>query len=498
MSATLVRGDDLDCDPIFASFTAFHQRFAGIFSRPEPRSQAGKYLRALMGPVERRNGWQIAEAVGDTRPGPTQRLLHEAVWSADEAGNRLRDYVIEHFGNPEGIGVLDETGFLEKGTESVGVGRQYTGTAGKVENCQLGVFLSYACPTGHVLLEREIYLPKAWADDEERREKAKVPRQVRFQSKPSLARTMLARAWDAGVPMRWVTGDEVYGHDPTLRDFVATNDRLFVLAVRCNTRVWTARPALEPVPRKRKGRAGPGAMRVVGGTPPALSVDAVMTRGGSTAWHRLVTQFGEKGPIEHDWAAVRVVECRSRLPGPDRWLLVRRSVSNPLELAYYLSNAPLDTPLLQLARVASSRYTIEPCFGEAKGDVGMDHYEVRQWPSWYRHITLCMMALAWLTVVRGSVDQALLAAFRGVATPKPEPSLLPAPRVPATELEADGELAPHTPPPEAAPRVPGSPGTASATVRDDSEPAGSERGLPSVPAVEREKKRRIPARAPRA
>lgn len=418
MSAAITAVGNPDGDLVYASFAAFHERFAGVFPRPEPRSHAGKYLRALMGPVERRNGWQIAEAVGDASPGAVQRLLHQAVWSADEAGDRLREIVRETFGDPEGIGVVDETGFLKKGTESVGVGRQYTGTAGKIENCQVGVFVSYVSPKGHVLLEREIYLPKAWAADAARREKAKVPREVRFQTKPALARRMLARTWAAGMPMRWVTGDEVYGNDPKFRDFVTAHGRRFVLAVGCKTRVWTTRPALEPVPRKRSRKStSRRAMRVVQGAAPALPVDAVVASWRPQAWQRVVTQFGEKGPIEHDWAAVRVVECRSKRPGPDRWLLARRSVSNPSEIAYYLAEAPLDTPLQSLAMVASSRYTIEQCFEEAKDDVGMDHYEVRQWPSWYRHITLCMMALVWLTLARAGLDQAMLAAFRGVTVP---------------------------------------------------------------------------------
>ena len=325
----------------------------------------------------------------------------------------------ETFGDPDGIGVVDETGFLKKGTESVGVGRQYTGTAGKNENCQVGVFVSYVSPKGHVLLEREIYLPKAWAADAKRREKARVPRGVRFQTKPALAQTMLARTWAAGMPMRWVTGDEVYGNDPKFRDFVTAHGRRFVLAVGCKTRVWTTRPAMEPVPWKRKSTS-PRAMRVEEGADPSLPIDAVAAHWRPEAWQRLVTQFGEKGPIEHDWAATRGVECRARRPGPDRWLLARRSVSNPSEVAYYFAEAPIGTPLQTLAVVASNRYTIEQCFEEGKDDVGMDHYEVRHGPSWYRHITLCRMALVWLISARASLDQAMLAAFRGVAAPGPE------------------------------------------------------------------------------
>ena len=457
MSAALVPDRDLDSSPVYASFAAFHARFAGIFSRPEPRAQAGKYLRALMGPVERRNGWQVAEAVGDTRPGPTQRLMHQAVWSADAASDRHREVVIEAFGDAEGIGVVDETGFLKKGTESAGVGRQYTGTAGKVENCQIGVFVSYVSPKGHVLLERELYLPKAWTGDPERREKAKIPGAVRFKTKPTLATVMLTRAWKAGVPMRWVTGDEVYGNDPKFRDFVTANHRHFVLAVGCKTLVWTTRPALESVPPKRRYRSVNPAVRTVAETAPPRTVTALVASWAPEMWHRIVTQFGEKGPIEHGWAAMQVVECRQRRPGPGRWLLARRSMSDPTEIAFYLADAPADASLAVLAKVASSRYTIEQCFREAKGDVGMDHYEVRQWPSWYRHITLCMMALTWLAMARTALDQVLLSAFRGVAAPAsdpaatraavPSPSSLEAPSKALDSSHSDGPSTPIEDPP---------------------------------------------------
>lgn len=447
MSAALVLDSDPDRSPVYASFSSFHARFAGIFSRPEPREQAGKYLRALMGPVERRNAWQIGEAIGDKRPGPTQRLMHQAVWSADAASDVHREVVIESFGDPEAIGVVDETGFLKKGTESAGVGRQYTGTAGKVENCQIGVFVSYLSPKGHVLLERELYLPKAWTEDRERREKARIPRAVRFKTKSALAMAMLARAWKAHVPMRWVTGDEVYGNDPKFRDFVSANRRNFVLAVGCKTLVWTTRPALESVPPKRRSRPAMPAIRAVLETEPPRTATALVASWAPERWRRIVTQFGEKGPIEHEWAAMRVVECRKHLPGPERWLLARRSMGDPSEIAFYLADAGPDVPLDVLARVAASRYTIEQCFGEAKDDVGMDHYEVRQWPSWYRHITLCMMALTWLTMARAELDQVLLSAFRGVATPASDPA---SPRPPSPSgsasrtLESSGSSAPTT------------------------------------------------------
>jgi SRSO17 transposase len=389
-------------DALAQDFESFHARFASLFARSEPRDEAVKYIRALMGAAARRNGWQLAEAVGDRTPDRVQRLLYGADWSADAARDRLIDFAIERFGDPQGIGVLDETGFLKKGTESVGVARQYSGTAGKVENCQIGVFLSYTSPLGHVLLDRRLYMPVAWFSDPARMQRAHVPEDVSFKTKPALALEMLRSAWRQGVPMAWVTGDEVYGDDPALRDGIAAEHHRYILAVASITPVWTERPAVTEPPAERERRSGrPRTRRLLApDAPHASTVKTVVDRWSPTQWQRLAVHLGEKGPIEHDWACARVIDSRRRLPTEEIWLLARRSVSKPSEIAYYLSNADAETSLAMLAHVASSRYTIEQCFEEAKDDVGLDHYEVRTWPSWHRYITLGMMALAWLASAR--------------------------------------------------------------------------------------------------
>jgi SRSO17 transposase len=396
---------------LFEDFNAFRGRFASLFARSEAREQAGKYLRALLGPVERRNGWQLAEAMGDTSPKSTQRLLREASWDANAAREIVQDIAVEQIGEPEAIGVIDETGFVKQGRESVGVARQYTGTAGKITNCQVGVFVGYTSSKGSVLIDRELYLPKNWCQDQKRLARAKVPTGVRFYTKPTLAAKMLGRAWKRGVPMRWVVGDEVYGNDPKLRDFVANQGRRFVLSIPCSTQVWTERPSLEPSPRGRRDRKTSGRMRLVKGSPASRRVDQRVAAWKPARWHRLITQYGEKGPIEHDWACMRVIESRNKLPGEERCLLVRRSITDPSEMKYYFSNADADTPLATLAYVASRRYTIEQCFEEAKDDTGMDHYEVRHWQGWYRHITLCMMALEWLVLLRVKANEAMAKAW---------------------------------------------------------------------------------------
>ena len=382
-----------------ADFYAFSARFADVFGRKEPRMQAVKYLRGLMSQVPRKNGWQMAEVMGDRIPDATQRLLYQAQWSADAARDRLLKYSIEVFGDEDGIGVVDETGFIKKGNRSVGVKRQYSGTAGKIENCQIGTFLSYATAKAHVFLDRRLYLPEEWCNDAARREQAKVPTDVVFQTKPEQAMVMLEHAWQAGVPMRWVAGDEVYGDSSDLRDFIARHGRWYVLAVRTSTAVWRVRPpVVAPEPQER-GRPRTR-VHLADGAAPATTVREVVAGWPESRWQCLVVAQGEKGLITYDWACQRVVESRDGLPGPDAWLIARRSLSDPTEIAYYLSNAPADTPLLKLAQVASQRYTVEQCIEEAKGETGLDDYEVRYWHSWHRHITLSMMAHTWLASVR--------------------------------------------------------------------------------------------------
>jgi SRSO17 transposase len=427
MGALAVRESSGEMEGIFEELAAYHARFAHLFARSETREQAQKYIRALAGPVERRNGWQIAEAIGDLLPDSTQRLLYLAPWDANQARDVVDTVLVEYFGEADGVGVIDETGFVKQGKSSVGVARQYTGTVGKVTNCQVGVFLGYSTSKGAVLLDRELYLPKSWCEDPSRCRRAKVPRGTRFATKPTIASKMLARAWDHDVPMAWVTGDEVYGNDPKLRDFITEHHRHFVLAVKCTTRVWTERPAVEVVstpprsssrsPRRRKLKSALQAhrvdpvsarpksaprlpqCRVVKGAPKAQRVDQLAAQWMPTAWQR-ISRYGEKGPIEYDWACARVIEHRNKLPGVECWLLVRRSVQDPSDRKYYLSDAPRETPLQTLVAVALHRCTIEQCFEEGKDDVGMDQYEVRHWHSWYRYITLCLMSLAWLAILR--------------------------------------------------------------------------------------------------
>jgi SRSO17 transposase len=356
-----------------------HARIAPRFRRAEPRRRALAYLRCLLGAVERKNGWQLAEAAGEATPDGMQRLLAAADWDADAVRDDLRGYVVEHLSDPDAVLVVDETGFLKKGTKSAGVQRQYSGTAGRRENCQIGVFLVYAAARGAALLDRALYVPRSWTDDPDRCRAAGIPEEVTFQTKPQLAQAMLARALEAQVPFAWVTGDEVYGNDRLLRRFLEERQLPFVLAIRRNEALWV-------------WVAGDGPMQI------EAQELASLVEGGD--WQRLSAGDGEKGPRLYDWAAVPVRPLRERAWA--HWLLVRRSLSDPSDLAYYVCFAPVETALAQLVRVAGRRWSIEACFESAQGEVGLDQYEVRKWASWHRHITLAMLAHAYLVVMRAA------------------------------------------------------------------------------------------------
>ena len=364
-----------------ADLDALHARLGPRFGRAEPRSRVRAYIESLPGPVERKNGWQLAEQAGEPTPTGMQRLLAGAKWDADAVRDDLRAYVMEHLADPEAVLIVDETGFLKKGAKSVGVQRQYSGTAGRIDNCQIGVFLAYATPQGRAFLDRELYLPKEWANDAARRQEAGVPEETVFQTKPALARAMLARAFAAGTPAAWVTGDEVYGRDRRLRLWLEEQERPFVLAVATNEPLWA---------RTERGPHQLGAAVIAAALPAA-------------AWIQHSAGEGSKGPRVYDWAWVRL--ARWPVPGWAHWLLVRRRLDDPADLAYYVVFAPVGTTLTTLVRVAGTRWAIEEGFEIAKGEVGLDQYEVRRWDGWYRHITLALLAQAFLTVVRARMAE---------------------------------------------------------------------------------------------
>ena len=356
------------------------ERIGAHFRRAEARTRTGRFLRALLAPVERKNGWQLAEELGECSPHGVQRLLAEADWDEEAVRDELRRYVVEHLGDADGVLVVDETGFLKKGKKSAAVANQYSGAAHGLANSQVGVFLLYASERGAAFLDRDLYVPEEWLADPVRCREAGIPEGRTLTSKGELAQGMLARAFAAGVPADWVVGDTLYGYDE-LRLFLEEQHKHYVLAIPETHLVWVA------------GRQQPI------GYLAALLPDE--------AWTVLSAGEGSQGPRLYEWAWFQLPELREPVEGTARgnseqarFLLLRRSLSDPSKRAYYRVAGPVSLTLPEVVRIAGRRWTIEEGIEEAKGEVGLDQYEVRTYRAWYRFMTLALFSHAVLAVVR--------------------------------------------------------------------------------------------------
>lgn len=348
------------------------QFIAPAFKRIEQRATADAFIEGLLSRAERKTGWMLAEEAGHERPYRMQSLLGRSSWSADTLCERVRGYVVDTLGDGDGVLVVDETGFMKKGSHSVGVARQYSGTAGRVENCQVGVFAAYASRLGHALIDRRLYLPKVWAEDRARRARAKVPEEVVFATKPAMAREMVARILDEGIPCAFVLADALYGSDCQFRGMLEERGQAYVLAIRSN----------QVLRFLEEGQLVQ--------TDPATLIDDLEAQ----AWQPLSAGEGAKGARLYQW--VRLPLNWQGAEGFGRWLLARRSLREPEAIAYYFAYAPAETTLAELAGAAGLRWTIEECFLRAKDDLGLDHCEARSWHGWHRHMSLVMAAAAFL------------------------------------------------------------------------------------------------------
>jgi SRSO17 transposase len=336
-----------------------HERLAHRFGRVEVRARVRRYLAGLLGRVERKNGWQLAEATGELGPQGVQRLLNGAVWDVEAVRDDLRGYVVEQLGAEDGVLIIDETSFPKKGSQSCGVAPQYCGTLGQSANAQVGVFLAYGSTRGTAFIDRALYLPPAWTANQGRCAAAGVPGGVRFATKVALAKQLLARAFAAAVPGRWVVADCLYGRAHHFRGWLEDQGRAHVVGVL---------PAQVVVHAGRRQRA----KALAESLPPS-------------AWVRQSAGTGCQGERIHDWACVALSEEASA--GMGRWLLVRRPLESPKDCAYFRAYGPAQTSVAALVRVAGSRWAVEEGFAQAKGEIGLDHYEVQRWESWHRHIS---------------------------------------------------------------------------------------------------------------
>jgi SRSO17 transposase len=349
------------------AYNKLMERIAPIFHNELGFSNANNYIRGLLGSAERKNGWQLSEYIGENRPYKIQQFLYRGASSSEEVRDKTREYVSENLGDSDGVLVVDETGFIKQGEKSCGVQRQYTGTLGKICNCQIGVFLTYASMLGHSPIDRRLYIPESWLDDKARSSAAGIPEDTKFQTKPEMALEMIQEATVAGMPYRWVTGDCAYGDYDAMRNWLEENGKCYVLNI--------------------------SSKEYIDGVKTGHLFHKLLEDG----WFEASCGRGSKGERIYDWQFVPTSGVTQA--GFKRIIMVRRSKSDADDMKAYIAFAPSDTPDVRLVEVAGTRWTVETCFKESKGEVGLDHYEVRSYDGWYKHISFSMLALAFLSVL---------------------------------------------------------------------------------------------------
>jgi SRSO17 transposase len=371
-----------------ASLREGKARMRPLFAQERMARSAGLFLDGLLGPERRKTGWMRAEAAGDAGPWRQQAILGRGRWEADALRDVARQYALEALADPGAVLVVDETGSLKQGKASCGVARQYTGSAGKITNCQIGVFAAYVSRHGHAFVDRALYLPKAWADDPARRAAAHVPQGVRFATKPRIALAMIERAIAAGAPFPWVAADTVYGVGE-VEMALRRAGKGYVLGVTGAHHVHSW-----------------GVLPTIAGTADEVAADLP-----SSAWRRLSAGEGTKGPRLHDWAYLQLAHLGAGeyVAGAEglwtRGLLVRRRLAEG-DLAFFTTWCPAGTPIEALVAVEGRRWAIEDAFETAKNELGLDHNETRSWHGWHRHVSLVMLASAVLAVARHRANAA--------------------------------------------------------------------------------------------
>jgi len=391
-----------DVEGLIAKLKTYHIFFEPAFRRPEQAAWSEVYLQGLLGDTPRKSVEPIALSLG-VNVRDLQHFIGQSHWRTEPGVTIHQRLVAETLGEPDGVALIDESGVVKQGDDSVGVAAQYCGSVGKVANCQVGVYLGYASRKGYTLADARLFVPEQWFDSAhaDKRRKCGVPKDLTFKTKPELALALLQDAVRRGsLPFQWVAADALYGDAPHFRDGVAELGKWYFTAVACSTQVWRRRPAVLVPPWSGHG-PHPTRLRLRTPTHRSVRVDELVRRIPKTAWVRCTLKEGSKGPIICDFAFLRVTEARNGLPAAEVWLIIRRNVDDPSEIKFYLSNAPADLAVSEFVRLSGMRWPIETTFEEGKGEVGMDHYETRSWLGWHHHMLLTCLAhhfLVWIRV----------------------------------------------------------------------------------------------------
>lgn len=395
-----------DVEQLVDEMTSYIELFAPAFQRAEQLRWSEVYLHGLLGDSSRKNSERIALERGETVRS-LQHFIGQSPWKPEPVLEIHQGLVAATLGEPDGVALIDESGVVKQGDDSVGVAPQYCGSVGKTANSQVGVYLGYVSRKGYSLLEGQLFMPEVWFDDghADKRQACGVPDELKSQTKPEIALDLLRRAVERGkLPIQWVAADALYGDSPAFRDGVADLNKWYFTEVRCSTLIWRCRPEVHVPPWKGRGRH-PTRLQLYNPADRPVRVDQLLAAIPKDDWTTATIKEGSKGPIVCDFAFLRITEARNNLPGPELWLILRRNLDDPAEVKFYLSNAPADTPLIEFVRISGMRWPIETMFEEAKGEVGFDHYEMRSWIGWQHHMLLVALAHHFLVRLRVHFQQ---------------------------------------------------------------------------------------------
>lgn len=404
-----------DFDGLLDELKGFHEQFHDCFFRIEARENFFNYMAGQLSPLERKSIEPIALNIENAKVRAMQFFVSNVRWDEDKILTKYRNMVKADMGEPDGVLIFDESGFVKKGNESAGVARQYCGNIGKVDNCQVGVYVGYASRHGYCLLGCRLFVPEIWFSDEyaERRERCRFPSDLKFKTKPEIAAELFKEIVKSGeIPFRYVVADSVYGNSPVFREAVESKPNItYLVGMPNNTQFWLKRPGTEKKEYHFRGEQKTKLALKASEQKP-MTFDAFAKNLNSFFWYRRKVSEGTKGPIEYEFTKRQIVLSRDGLPGDDVWLIVRRTIGEKPIYSYYISNAMVSTRMKLFVWLSGIRWAIEQSFEETKTELGMDHYEVRKWPGWYHHMITCMLAHFFLWHMKVRLGEKNISSYR--------------------------------------------------------------------------------------